>query len=56
MSLVMRKRGFCITGQLISAFVFATPLLPIRTKGSLVRDLVSAQFVVALSKSYLPTS
>ena len=28
----------------------------LRTKGSLVRDLAAAQFVVALSKSRLPTA
>ena len=28
----------------------------LRTKGSLVRDLAAAQFVVALSKSHLPTA
>ena len=28
----------------------------LRTKGSLVRDLTSAHFVVTLSKSHLPTA
>ena len=28
----------------------------LRTKGSLVQDLAAAQFVVALSKSHLPTA
>ena len=28
----------------------------LRTKGSLVRDLAATQFVVALSKSHLPTA